>query len=1026
MYEEYIRQWRSFVKQYGSKTALFLMVGKFYELYDILDGMGEGETNVRSAVEILGITLTTRKGDGPQGQDCLFAGFPEQSLQKFAALLTREGWTVVVCDQEKNTKGVVTGRPVSRIFSPGTHVETAGADAPYLAGVWLQESADVEMPPCLAVSVLDLTTGNLKSYEKPPKGTADIWSADDVVHFFQVHPPRETIVWWRGSSFSMPSEQTLRKRLGIVKGTVTCFHATKEQQGFLEIPNVRKELFERMFHPKSMISILQYLNLEKNSYTERLLASLLRFAEDHLASAVQHLDSHQAWNPESSVFLGNNSLTQLNYIPSGQAGQDETVLTMFQECITSMGKRAIRERLLYPYARLEDIRKHLADVEYCYGLEGNLQRALESSLRSIYDIARLHRKVSMCSVSAADVLALDQSYGAARNLEILLAGTHLSFGEENRDALIEFQGLFQEYFPPEKAKMAMANQDISFLSEEKAPETGDIEKKLAKYKKQAMSWMEILRTWVGLPEEALKLESLETQSYYFSGTKTTMGYISKKLAESPKDQYPIPGLEVTNKKTGRGSVTSESLEQLHYQVLGGRAQLQASIKKELPGICFSLHDSGKQLWRNLESWIAKLDVSLCLARIAKKRGYCKPEILDFSEDSPSSGVEAIGLRHPLLENIATRIEYVKHDVSLGFHEDEEEGWLVYGMNASGKSSLMKAVGIAVLLAQSGSYVPAEHFRLRPFRSILTRILNQDNLWAGLSSFAVEMTELRDIFTRADHRSLVLGDELCSGTENISATSLVAAGIDWLLERKARFMFATHLHGLLEIPEITEKKNLAIWHLRVHYDAASDKLIYDRRLHRGPGGTLYGIEVAKAMSLPTTFLHKAMEIRRALLGIEVEETASMSQWNRGIQRKECEICHSKIARDLEVHHIKPRKDAISGQRHFKDGMAVHSLQNLVVVCQVCHDKHHAGILEIGNLQQTSEGVSRRSSETTAPTIGTKYTKGSSKWSEEEEKIIEIYLRKYPNVSLNRIKFDLKQEKEIEISESALRKIRSSLM
>ena len=103
MYKEYIKQWKTFEKQYGSQMCLFLMVGKFYELYDILDKeTGEGQTNVRQAVDILGIALTTRKEDGPSGEDCLFAGFPEQSLQKFAGLLTREGWTVVVCNQEKN------------------------------------------------------------------------------------------------------------------------------------------------------------------------------------------------------------------------------------------------------------------------------------------------------------------------------------------------------------------------------------------------------------------------------------------------------------------------------------------------------------------------------------------------------------------------------------------------------------------------------------------------------------------------------------------------------------------------------------------------------------------------------------------------------------------------------------------------------------------------------------------------------------------------------------------------------------
>ena len=208
MYQHYIDQWKMYEKQYGPHTCLFLLVGKFYELYDILSKeTGEGQTNVRQAVETLGITLTTKKADGPNNEDCLFAGFPEQSLQKFAALMTRDGWTVVVCNQQKNEKGAVTGRPVARIFSPGTHIEAAGAEAPLLAGVWIEER--LGSAPIYAATSLDLTTGEIVSYEGIAQGQSEIWSSDNLVHFFQIHPPRETVVWWRGAAIACPTEATL-------------------------------------------------------------------------------------------------------------------------------------------------------------------------------------------------------------------------------------------------------------------------------------------------------------------------------------------------------------------------------------------------------------------------------------------------------------------------------------------------------------------------------------------------------------------------------------------------------------------------------------------------------------------------------------------------------------------------------------------------------------------------------------------------------------------------------------------------
>ena len=131
--------------------CFLLLVGKFYELYDILDKeTQEGQTNMKQATEILGIQLSLKRGEGPKGEDCYFSGFPEQSLQKFVTLLTRENWTVVVTQQQKNTSGKVTGRPVERVFSPGTHIESAGADAPYLAALWLEENQTHGEPPSFA------------------------------------------------------------------------------------------------------------------------------------------------------------------------------------------------------------------------------------------------------------------------------------------------------------------------------------------------------------------------------------------------------------------------------------------------------------------------------------------------------------------------------------------------------------------------------------------------------------------------------------------------------------------------------------------------------------------------------------------------------------------------------------------------------------------------------------------------------------------------------------------------------------
>ena len=340
----------------------------------------------------------------------------------------------------------------------------------------------------------------------------------------------------------------------------------------------------------------------------------------------------------------------------------------------------------------------------------------------------------------------------------------------------------------------------------------------------------------------------------------------------------------------------------------------------------------------------------------------------------------------------------------------------YGMNASGKSSLMKAIGIAVLLAQCGSYVPATEMTLAPFERLLTRILNVDNLWAGLSSFAVEISELRDIFMRADSRTLVLGDELCSGTESVSATALVAAGIQFLAKKSSRFVFATHYHDLFKIPEIATLKGLAVWHLRVRHDQAADILIYDRTLSPGPGSTLYGIEVAKALNIPDEILEDAIRFRKTLQGASTTAT-NTSAWNSNITVRECEMCGSQIRKDLEVHHIRPRVEASIETRSFSDGLARDSIRNLIVVCEGCHDAHHNGTNPISPLSDTSVGPRRimqlNNTEEIKPQKKTKL-------SAEELEIVQNTIHEYAHFNSKMLQFKLKSEFDITVTDAFIRK------
>ena len=304
-------------------------------------------------------------------------------------------------------------------------------------------------------------------------------------------------------------------------------------------------------------------------------------------------------------------------------------------------------------------------------------------------------------------------------------------------------------------------------------------------------------------------------------------------------------------------------------------------------------------------------------------------------------MRAYGLRHPLIEHIQTSEIYVTNDIALGGEnitgndDTTPSGILLYGTNAVGKTSLIKALGISVIMAQAGLYVPCSSFSYRPYRSIFTRILGNDNIHRGLSTFAVEMIELRTILKMADNRSLILGDELCSGTESDSALSIFAAGIERLHEIGSSFIFATHFHEIVEFDEVKALTRVKAKHMTVVYNRELDALVYDRKLKDGPGDSMYGLEVCKALDLPQQFLDRAHMIRNKYnrqTNADIDMTAS--HFNKKKIMGRCEMCGKK---GTEVHHLQHQKHANEQNRirHFHKN----HLANLITLCEGCHDEFH---------------------------------------------------------------------------------------
>jgi DNA mismatch repair protein MutS len=300
------------------------------------------------------------------------------------------------------------------------------------------------------------------------------------------------------------------------------------------------------------------------------------------------------------------------------------------------------------------------------------------------------------------------------------------------------------------------------------------------------------------------------------------------------------------------------------------------------------------------------------------------------------------LRHCLIEHLQQNEIYVANDLAIGV-ANGNSGILLYGTNAVGKTSFIRAIGIAVIMAQAGLYVPCSSFEYYPYKYIFTRILGNDNIFKGLSTFAVEMSELRTILRLADEKSLILGDELCSGTESISATSIFVAGIRQLHEKKSAFIFATHLHEIIHYEEIRELSDVVLKHMAVIFDREKGILVYDRKLRDGPGDNMYGLEVCKSLNLPNSFLELAHNIRMKYHPVSGSILSlKTSHYNSKKILGICEICKEEMGE--EVHHLQHQADADEdGIIKIKNLAPFHKnkVANLVTLCEKCHDKIHDG-------------------------------------------------------------------------------------
>nr|QBK93356.1 MAG: DNA mismatch repair ATPase [Pithovirus LCPAC404] len=378
-------------------------------------------------------------------------------------------------------------------------------------------------------------------------------------------------------------------------------------------------------------------------------------------------------------------------------------------------------------------------------------------------------------------------------------------------------------------------------------------------------------------------------------------------------------------------------------------------------VCQNIYSLNSIMLKTMTQWVANIDLIKSNAITAQVNRYSRPCTVKNSTNN--SFIRAEKIRHPIIERIQDDIPYVPNDVKIGTSETNHAscGMFLFGTNNGGKSSYLKAVGLNVVLAQCGMYVAADTFRYAPFGNIITRLSGEDNMYRRQGTYAVEVSELTTVMSQSNENTLVLGDEICHGTEFQSAYGIVSASVIRLCSKYVNFIFSTHLHAVtnnLDVLALTEGNNpsLRYNHFTTILDEKTQEVIFEYKLHPGLGENLYGIEIAEMMGLDKETCILAYKYRNQLIHAKTYDIPLGGQqhslYNIRLINGICEIekCKQPVK---DTHHIMHQSE--SDENGYIDTFHKNSLFNLVGLCKKHHQQQHHGNLRITGKAMTTRGI-----------------------------------------------------------------------
>ena len=827
-------------KEEYKDCILFYRLGDFYEMFfdDALVVSKELE-----------LTLTGK--DCGQAERAPMCGIPFHAAETYLNRLVANGHKVAICEQvedPKQAKGIVK-REVIRIVTPGTNLNTQALDETknnYLMSI-------VYLGEKIGVSIADFSTGDYF--------VTELSSGSELIDEINKFVPSEIIT---NEYFSMSGIDltAVNDKLGITMSTLDSWY-------FDEDTCIKKLLT----HFK--VGVLDGLGLK--DYTAGTIAAgaLLLYLYEMQKGSVDHITSIVPYTTGKYMLIDSSSRRNLELVETMREKQKKgSLLWVLDKTKTAMGARALRSMIEQPLINKEDILKRQAGIEECNNRAIDREEIREY-LNPVYDLERIMTKISCKSANPRDLIAFRNSLEMLPYIKKLIGTMESDLFAEcfaNLDDLADIYSLISSAIVEEPP---ITIREAGIIKEGFSKEADE----LRRAKTEGKEWLAQLEA---REKEATGIKNLKVKY------NKVFGYYLE-VTNSFKNLVPADWVRKQT-LTNAERYTTDELKKLEDVILGAEDKL-CSLEYDLFN---EVRDSIAAEVRRIKSTaraIAEIDVYTALSVVAQQYNYVKPAINEKGIIDIKNG------RHPVVEKMIRNDMFVSNNTYLDNAKNRIS--IITGPNMAGKSTYMRQTALIVLMAQIGSFVPAQEANIGIVDRIFTRVGASDDLASGQSTFMVEMTEVANILRNATPKSLLILDEIGRGTSTFDGLSIAWAVVEYIANTKllgAKTLFATHYHELTELEGTLDGVN----NYCIAVKENGDDIVFLRKIIKGGADKSYGIQVAKLAGVPDTVIERAKELVADLSDADISLKArDIAQYSK---KQENLVDSYKKVDDLDVKQM----------------------------------------------------------------------------------------------------------------------------